>query len=91
MTFAIMAVIWLPQLRKLAEPGFDAEEYGIPMILYTSTASFIAWIVLVVVISPFLQLMASVFSAYAVSLFSADRMANDPAAGIPAIRGRHRT
>ncbi len=34
------------------------------MILYESKASFIAWPVLMIIMSPFLQLLATVFGAY---------------------------
>lgn len=64
MTFVFMAAIWLPQLALLSKPGFDVAEWGIPLWLYTPMASFVGWMVLMVVISPILQLLAVIFGAY---------------------------
>jgi hypothetical protein len=62
-TLVLMAAIWLPQLRMLADPAFDAAQWGIPLWLYTPMASFVGWMVLMVVVSPVLQLLATVFGA----------------------------
>ena len=62
-TFVVMAVIWLPTLRMLNMPEADLTNFGIPMILYEPLPSFIGWIVLMVVISPFLQGLTTVFGA----------------------------
>ena len=64
MTLGFMAVIWLPQIRLLGDPSFDAAEWGIPMWLYTPTASFWGWMALMVVVSPALQLLTAVFGAF---------------------------
>lgn len=58
-TFLIAGAIWLPQLAKLSD-GSDLGSYGIPLILYGEQASFVGWIVLMVVISPLLQAMVSI-------------------------------
>ncbi len=68
LTLGMMAVIWGPQVAKLADPAFNAAEWGIPLVLYTSTASFIGWLALMIVISPVLQLMSSVFTAYVIAM-----------------------
>jgi hypothetical protein len=68
LTLAIMAVIWGPQAVRLGDPAFDAAGFGIPLILYTSTASFIGWLVLMIVISPVLQLMCSLCTAFAIAM-----------------------
>jgi len=39
------------------------------MILYEPKASFIAWLVLMIFISPFLQLLATVFGGYMALVF----------------------
>ena len=54
-TFLLMAIIWLPTISVLFEPGRDLVNFGIPMILYEPLASFIGWIVLMVLVSPLLM------------------------------------
>jgi uncharacterized membrane protein YhaH (DUF805 family) len=59
-----MLLLWVPFATYLFEPAKDLAKSGIPMILYEPKASFIAWIVLMILISPFLQLLTTLFSAY---------------------------
>ncbi len=59
-----MVVIWGPTMRLLFDPASDIANFGIPMILYEPLASFIGWIVLMILISPFLQLLTTIFSAF---------------------------
>jgi len=73
-TVLLMAVIWLPTINILIEPGRDLANFGIPMILYEPRASFIGWIVLMVLISPFLQVLTTVFGA---SVFMARAVAEN--------------
>ena len=54
----VLAIIWGPQVPNAFDPAFDAKEFGIPLILYTSRASTIGWLLLMMVISPLLQAMA---------------------------------
>jgi len=63
-TFIAMAVIWGPVAAKLRDPAFDPAMFGIPMILYGPLASFIGWLVLMIVISPFLQMLVTLFAAH---------------------------
>jgi hypothetical protein len=60
-TLVITAFIWLPTLQMLGNPTADIANFGIPMILYQPLPSFIAWIVLMVVISPVLQMLTTLF------------------------------
>ena len=60
LTVLIMAVIWLPALKLLSGPAEKLANFGIPQLLYTPRASFIAWIILMVIVSPFLQFLVSV-------------------------------
>ena len=77
-TMVLMMILWLPLGRVLFEPGYDYENTGVPMILFEPMASFIGWLVLMVFVSPFLQLLATIFSAYVTLLV---RLAGEPAAG----------
>lgn len=59
-----MIVIWTPTISILFDPTRDIANFGVPMILYEPLASFIGWIVLMILISPFLQLLTTLFGAY---------------------------
>ena len=63
-TFVVMTVIWGRCILMLFDPGMDYANFGIPMILYDPKASFIGWLVLMIVISPFLQLLATLFGSH---------------------------
>ena len=63
-TLLTMLLLWGPLTSYLFDPSKDLLNTGIPMILYEPRASLIGWIVLMVMISPFLQLLTMVFSAY---------------------------
>lgn len=63
-TLVGMAILWLPFTSYLFDPSKDLANSGIPMILYTPLASFVGWMVLIVLISPFLQLLTSLFGSY---------------------------
>lgn len=58
LSFFVLLAVWGPTLGNAFDPDFDAAGWGIPLILYTSQASTIAWYSLMLVISPLLQLMA---------------------------------
>lgn len=75
-TFAFMAVIWGPLVPLAWGPTVDVVRntgFGnIPLILYEPRASFIAWLVLMLVISPDLQFMCALTAAY-VTIAVSDR------------------
>lgn len=62
-TVLLMAIIWLPAVLMLSDPTADLANYAIPMILYEPLASFIGWLVLMILISPFLQMLMTLFGA----------------------------
>lgn len=72
-TFVIMALIWLPALKWLFDSSLDISNFGIPMILYSPRASFIGWIILMVLISPFLQFLMTIFGSISWIVFFDDR------------------
>ena len=72
-TLMIMALIWLPTLKWLFDPAHDLSNFGIPMILYTPRASFIGWIILMVLISPFIQFLLTLFGSISWIVFFQDR------------------
>ncbi len=63
-TLVGMVLVWGTSIIMLSDPTLDLANYGIPMILYEPLASFIGWMALMILISPFLQLLASIFAAY---------------------------
>jgi len=60
----LMLGIWGRTIPMLFEPHSDFANFGHPMILFDPRLSFIGWLVLMIIISPFLQLMTSIFSAF---------------------------
>jgi len=62
-TFIWMVVIWGQVSTMLLDPAADFANFGIPMILYHPKISFIGWIILMVFISPFLQLLCTIFAS----------------------------
>ncbi len=59
-----MIIIWGPTMAMLFDPYADFENFGIPLILYDPKISFVGWQVLMILISPFLQLLTTIFASY---------------------------
>ena len=72
-TFLVMVALWAPAARMLFDPGADLANFGIPLILYDPRASFIGWLVLMIAISPFLQLLTTLFGAHLTLLWQLRR------------------
>ena len=62
-TFILMLIIWGPISTMLLNPYADFINFGIPLILYDPKISFIGWILLMIFISPFLQLIITIFAS----------------------------
>jgi hypothetical protein len=63
-TCLFMAILWGPCILKLRLPESELADFGIPMILYRPRASLIGWLVLMIVVSPFLQFLVTLFGAH---------------------------
>ena len=63
-TLLMMAVIWGRCTVMLFDPNADLANFGIPQILYHARASFIGWLVLMIVISPVLQFLVAIFASH---------------------------
>ncbi len=64
-TFGIMVFLWGQFFADvLFFSSRDFSELGIPNILYDPEISFYGWIILMIFISPFLQAMAFIFTAF---------------------------
>ena len=72
-TLVLMMVIWGPVAIRLADPAFDVANFGIPLILYDPLASFVGWLGLMIVVSPFLQLLTTLLGAHLTLLWWLER------------------
>jgi len=63
-TFLIMLVIWGSAIALHFDQKFDFKNFGHPFILYDPKISFYGWLVLMIIISPFLQLLTTIFAAF---------------------------
>jgi hypothetical protein len=63
-TFLVMCIIWGPTIVWLFDPKADFKNFGIPLILYDPKLSFIGWLALMIFISPFLQLLTTIFASF---------------------------
>ncbi len=63
-TLILMSLIWGPMTTMLWNPNVNFADLGIPLILYDPKISFSGWIILMVFISPFLQLLTTVFASH---------------------------
>jgi hypothetical protein len=64
LTFIFMLGIWGWTISLLFDPSADIENFGHPFILFDPKLSFIGWLVLMIFISPFLRLLATIFAAF---------------------------
>jgi hypothetical protein len=62
-TMVMMIIIWGPISLMLFDKNADINNFGIPLILFDPKASFIGWIILMIIISPVLQLLTTSFGA----------------------------
>jgi hypothetical protein len=74
-TFVVMGLLWGRCVAMLFDPLADLANFGIPFILYEPRASFIGWVVLMIVISPFLQLLMALFGSHLTLLWQLRRVA----------------
>jgi len=68
-TLLELAAIWGRTIPMIFDPTSDFANFGHPFILYDPKASFVGWLVLMIVVSPFLQLLSTVFGADLTSAF----------------------
>lgn len=67
-TFVLMVMIWGRWMATLFDPSTDYANIGIPMILFEPKASFIGWQLLMICISPFLQVLTTLFGSHIILL-----------------------
>lgn len=64
LTFAIMLIVWGRMFLLLFDQNTDYVNLGIPLILYDPKLSLVGWLVLMIFVSPALQLLTTIFAAY---------------------------
>jgi len=63
-TFILMLAVWGRTIPKFFDPSYDFQNFGHPFILYDPKISFIGWNILMIIISPFLQLLTTIFAVF---------------------------
>ena len=63
-TMLMMAVIWIPSLVAGIRGSLEITRFGHPFFLYDPRMSFYGWMVLMIFVSPVLQLMAFLSAAF---------------------------
>ena len=76
-TFVVMSAIWGRTIPMIFNPSADFQNFGHPFILYDPKISFIGWLVLMMAISPFLQLLTTIFGSYLTLLHWVRSRSND--------------
>jgi hypothetical protein len=61
-TLVGMMVIWGWSITILRDSDAEIVNFGIPLILYSPQASLIGWLILMILISPILQLLTTIFA-----------------------------
>ena len=56
-----MAMIWLPTLKLRFDPTFDLVNFSVPLIIYEPQVGFLGWLIPITVISPFFQVLTTIF------------------------------
>jgi len=63
-TFIVMLIVWGGAILININSSSDIQNFGHPYILYDPETSFIGWLILMIIISPFLQLLTTIFAAF---------------------------
>lgn len=63
-TFLLMIIVWWKAGTIIFSSVEEIKNFGHPFILYDPKLSLIGWVILMVVISPFLQLLTTVFASF---------------------------
>lgn len=63
-TFIVMLIIWGAAVLINIDSSSDIQNFGHPYILFDPEISFIGWLFLMIFISPYLQLLTTIFGAF---------------------------
>lgn len=75
-TFLGMLLLWGWSAKFLFTSETEIVNFGIPLILYEPRLSLIGWLFLMIVISPFLQLLTTIFGGHVTWLLLSRRNNN---------------
>ena len=82
-TLVLMAALWSLALPWLFRPSADIARFGIPLLLFEPRASLIAWLALMVFISPGLQFLMTLLGGHLGLLRDARRVPGSARQGTP--------
>jgi hypothetical protein len=77
-TLVIMVVLWGRLVPLAFHPYINPTNMGLPLLLYEPKASLIGWLVLMMLVSPFLQFTMTVFGSFVTFLFVFSRWPEGP-------------
>ena len=63
-TFIVMLIVWVSAILINIDSLSDIQSFGHPYILFDPIISFIGWLILMIILSPFLQLLTTIFAAF---------------------------
>ena len=63
-TIIVMLIVWGSAILIHIHSASDIQNFGHPYILYDPKTSFIGWLILMIIISPLLQLIVTIFAAF---------------------------
>jgi hypothetical protein len=63
-TIIVMFIVWGSAILINIHSSSDIQNFGHPYILYDPKTSFIGWLILMIFISPFLQLLTTILAAF---------------------------
>jgi hypothetical protein len=63
-TFIVMLIVWGIAILMFFDSSPDFQNFGHPYILYDPKISFYGWLILMIIISPFLQLLTTIFAVF---------------------------
>jgi hypothetical protein len=63
-TFFVMLIVWGIAILINIDSSSDIKNFGHPYIFYDPETSFLGWLILMIIISPFLQLLTTIFAAF---------------------------
>lgn len=63
-TFIVMLIVWVSAILINIHSVSDIQNFGHPNILFDPELSFVGWLILMIIISPFLQLLTTIFAAF---------------------------
>jgi hypothetical protein len=74
-TLVLMAALWATAVPTLFKPEAEIARFGMPLLLFQPRPSLIAWLALMILVSPVLQFLTTLFGGHVALLREARRAA----------------